>query len=511
MPSISRFPLLLATFAFAHACQCGVPETDDGGTDAIPCIVNSDCGDDAHCDDGFCVDGLAPGTCRGDEDCEGEEICLFPEGSDVGACVNPHACTVDGDCLEGQVCEDGNDDGFRDCLYAGCETDAECEVELAGQCGINDAARCVARACVCRDLCGAPCGEDRQCCGLEGTTATCIDDPGPCGTFTCDPGFAGVASSFGDWESPLCGYADEVCSCEELPPLPAGVIGNAQVLRASPNGALYVIAYDGTYGDVVIAPAVAGPVSGFRHIDGVPPVSVDAPIVAGPSGPRGGIEAPGPDVGAALDAAFGPDGTLYVVAYDATAGALRLLVGDPEGDMSGSVIDDADEVGRAARVHVTADGTLVVSAVARRTSTSQSELRVYGASLPVADGSAFSMRVVDSEPLTGVECEGGCAEGEVCVAAIAPALVALCEPEGVGCDCPDTDVCTLQGCLLKGDAAPLERALVVDGQALTSTAQGVVIIGHEPRAGSARRLSPERRIDHGGYGHVRDRDDPRQR
>jgi hypothetical protein len=484
MPSLSRLPLLLVSFAFAHACQCGVPEVDDGGTDAIPCIINSDCGEDAHCDDGFCVDGLAPGTCRTEEDCDGDEVCIFPEGSDVGACINPHACDVDADCLDGQVCEDGNGDGFRDCLYAGCSSDDECVIELASQCGINDTARCVARACVCRDLCGAPCGEDRQCCALAGTTATCINDPGPCGTFACDPGFQGVPSSYGEWESPTCGYADEVCACEELPPLPAGAIGNAQVMRAAPNGALYVIAYDTTYGDVVIAPATSSTLSGFRHIDGVPSASVDTPIVAGPSGPRGGIEAPGPDVGSALDAAFAPDGTLYVVAYDATAGALRLLVGTPDGPMTASVIDSADDVGRAARVHVTSDGTLVVSAIARRTSTTQSELRVYGASLPVANGAAFSSRVVDSVALTTVDCEGGCDDAEVCVAAVAPATVALCQPEGVGCDCPANNVCTLQGCAAKGTAAPLERALLVDGLALTATAQGVIVIGHEPRAGA---------------------------
>jgi len=483
----------LLVFALAPGCQCGVPDTDDAGEDAIPCIVNSDCGEDAHCADGFCVDGLEPGTCRGDEDCEGEEVCLFPEGSDVGACINPHACDDDGDCLEGQVCEDGNDDGFRDCLYAGCETDDECAVELAGQCGINDAPKCVARACVCRDLCGAPCGEDRQCCALEGTTATCIDDPGPCGTFVCDPGFGGEASSFGDWESPLCGYADEVCSCVELPPLPAGAIGNAQVLREAPDGSRWVIAYDVTYGDVVIAPATTGAVSGFVHIAGVPPVSVDAPIVAGPSGPRGGIAAPGNDVGRALDAAFAADGTLYVVAHDATAGSLVLVTGEPGGAMSESVIDASGDVGHAARVHVTADGDVVVAAVARRTPGGLSELRVYGAAHPVSSGSAFFEHTVDSVALSTVDCEGGCVEGEVCAAAVAPATVATCEPEGVSCDCPEGQVCTTGGCRAGGDEAALSLALVVDDLAIASTAQGVAVVAHEGRrnAFAKRHLQPE--------------------
>src|SRR2546428_10084358 len=85
------------------------------------------------------------------------------------------------------------------------------------------------------------------------------------------------------------------CECKTIPPLEPGRWGRFSDLVLG-SGALYVSAYDGTYGDLVmgIHGRLSGQLQTLDYIDGVP---VGDPIVADPSGPRGGMAGPGPDVG----------------------------------------------------------------------------------------------------------------------------------------------------------------------------------------------------------------------
>ncbi len=484
--TVKRLTILIAFAGLGlSGCPgCFNPPVVDAGPDGTPCERSSDCADNEYCaDEGFCVEGLPPGTCESDADCDGEEICVFPpqlEGQ--GICVNPHDCTVDEDCDEGQVCEDANGDGYRDCVYPGCDSDDECEVELGDSCELNTRPKCVARACVCQDYCGADCGEERRCCAPGGENAMCIDEPGPCANEQCDPGFAGVASSFGAWTASLCDYADAQCSCEELPPLPVGALGAPHVLVVDDQDNAYAVAYNATYGDVVVAPAVSGTLEGWVFADGVPPVSDEAPIVAGPSGPRGGVEAPGDDVGSELDAAFGPDGTLHIVARDATSLVLKHIYGPPAGPFTARVLDDDGDGGLSPQVAFDSDGAMIVTHVVRRDNTNWGALRLLALADPV--GAVDADYELDAFPLSGLDCEAGCADGEVCPA-VADGLTAQCVPAGMDCQgCGLNDVCTTSGCQGAADPAPKKQGRAIDGADLVVSGTGLVLFGHDPRAGT---------------------------
>jgi hypothetical protein len=470
----------------AGCAACGeVPSGDDGGPSPTSCVLNSDCAEDEYCgDDGFCVQGLAPGTCEEDDDCEGDDICVFPDGSELGACLSPHACDEDGDCDDGQVCEDSDGDGFRDCIFPGCADDAECKAELGDSCDMNEEPKCVARACVCRDLCGAPCGEDRQCCALPDTTATCIEDPGACAQLECDPGFGGVSDDVGPWSSPMCDYTGTDCRCEELPPLPLGNVGAPHVIVTDPtDDAIYAVAYNFTYGDLLVGPGDESPIVDWTFIDGVPAVSDDTPIVAGPSGPRGGVEAPGEDVGSHLSAAFASDGTLHIVARDATNQTLKHLYGPPAGPFTVRVLDDDGDAGFSPQIRFDGTDGVAIAHVVRRATGDVSELRILASDDATADASTFERYTVATFDLTTIDCEGGCVEGEVCTAG-AGEDPGVCRAEADDCPaCGDSEACTVNGCQTEATAANKTLGRIFDSIDLWFDSTRTAVFGHDPRTG----------------------------
>ena len=81
-------------------CALGCPEDGAGGeATGDPCQLASDCPEGSFCNaDGFCQTGFAEGTCSEDDDCPGEEICVKPDGVELGNCVYPHDCDEDPDC-----------------------------------------------------------------------------------------------------------------------------------------------------------------------------------------------------------------------------------------------------------------------------------------------------------------------------------------------------------------------------------------------------------------------------
>lgn len=397
---------VLAVFVVACACECGEAPIDPPGR--TPCRFNSDCGDGAHCAiDGHCAPGLAPGTCLADTDCDDGFLCVKPDGSDVGACLDQNECATDDDCDDGRVCRVDEDTGFRVCLFEGCEDDDECDAEIGATCTPNEEARCIARACRCQDLCGAPCGEDQQCCASPGQPRACIEDPGPCKEFPCDPGFAGATDAPGEWLATSCSYPTAVCDCRELPPLHVGDVGSPHVLLEGAAGARFVVSYARAYGDVVVADATTSPVGPWRAIAGVP---AGAPIVAGPSGFRGGVSEPGDDVGRMLDAALAPDGTLHVVARDDTNEALVHVSGPPAGPFTTEVLDDTGDPGFWPALTIDGDGRLLVAHVARRTAGGDSEVRLLAQPTAGAAPSSWQRHVLRT---FDVPVDGGVGDAEL--------------------------------------------------------------------------------------------------
>ena len=168
----------------------------------------------------------------------------------------------------------------------------------------------------------------------------------------CAPGFI---ATFNDgrnlWDA--CSLPDVACICAELPPLRARDLGRFSAIAAQPDQALYASAYDGQYGDLVVAKYdPAGTLVSMTWVDGVP----DGGATYGPSGPRGGIEEPGADVGRYTDIAA-KDGRLYVSYYDVTHGNLKVAVRDEAGVWTSHTVDGAgSDVGLYSSVAVDSHG-----------------------------------------------------------------------------------------------------------------------------------------------------------
>jgi hypothetical protein len=290
------------------------------------------CGDDkaAKADSGqqmVCSDG-AP-ACQTAEDCPERNICrdncckrTFRKCADKSECCPGQSCTTEGRCV----------DSFDECTVdsdCGEGGDRVCEEWIDPTLGSTK--RCTFRRCqsgVCPE--GQTCFDDfcvasLPCGGSCPAGEACVPQTNKCHPFGthCDlqpkPGFLVVFSDPANVYD-VCLLANESCKYAELPPLPSGDLGRHASVAAR-DGQVHVAEYDGTYGDLVVSDYDAqGKLTRSVWVDGVPS---GAPVVASPTGPRGGVAEPGPDVGKYTDVAVKPDGTLYVSYYDATNGDLR--------------------------------------------------------------------------------------------------------------------------------------------------------------------------------------------
>ncbi|MCP4500774.1 MAG: hypothetical protein GY822_12505, partial [Deltaproteobacteria bacterium] len=482
---MSVFLVLAFCLSGCEGCAAPVAGPDAGEEPGIACRFNSDCGERSFCgDEGFCLDGLPEGQCLEQSDCPEEFLCVFPDGSDVGACVNPHGCDDNDGCDDGQECV-VNSEGFRQCQYTGCESDDECAIELGSTCTQNEEAKCIARACQCRDLCGADCGEGRQCCAIEGASPMCMGDPGACSKFHCDDGLIGTTPDQGEWNARVCDYDTAVCGCEELPPLPVGRVGMPHQLLHLDDERYAVVAYNATYGDLVIGFMDEGEVREWTIIAGVPERSEDAPIVAGPSGPRGGIEAPGDDIGAHLDAVVHPiTGEVHILATDHTNGTLLHFYGPADGPFVSRILETDDEPGHFPKLFLHGSGEAAYAHVAARNDAGESTLFVSAvADFSTAPGTFYRYEL-RSSALDDVHCQGGCSEGFV--RATAPVLdgISVCLPEAADCDCMGGDVCSSTGCKAPGTTTSFAKAQTTDAMSLLRNGAGAVLFFHDTRSKS---------------------------
>lgn len=209
----------------------------------------------------------------------------------------------------------------------------------------------------CNDEClpaappGMPMGQ--QCCEM---TQMCVDynlnD-------LCNPGFTcPVAQVMMDSSCHItCGM------CMERPPLNPGYLATDLDLVLTSAGDAYVSGYSPgnppstNYGDMVVGSIPGGEVSmiDWDIADGAPAT----PITASPSGWRGGVAAPGDDVGRWTSIAT--SGTqLFVSYYDTTHGALRLAIGLP-GDWTIQTVDDTGDAGRYSSLVLLASGAPAIA------------------------------------------------------------------------------------------------------------------------------------------------------
>ncbi|RJO64139.1 MAG: hypothetical protein C4523_18830 [Myxococcales bacterium] len=320
----------------------------DGDDDSIeePDCVDGKCPDCYYCNrrtdkcklqacDPNCTNpALAPAPCT-DQKNDACAVCMVDESDGPNVCDVPR-CT-------------SNEN--KETLAAECACRApECET-LKKPLACNEATG----VCYCADPCGGPCAENALCCE---PTDLCTDCPAWCEGVACEPGFApggcdpmtdpGCEVFVGDqpwtpcvnWDKDACAFTGvgrpghPSCECEEKPPLPFGRHGRYNDIGVHENTDVWVAAYNETYGDLVVAHAPAAELFEYRiyletadwtFLDGVP----DEAPTAGPSGPRGGIKTPGPDVGKYVSLAVASDGMPRIAYQDADNGDLLFMYASP--------------------------------------------------------------------------------------------------------------------------------------------------------------------------------------
>ncbi len=227
----------------------------------------------------------------------------------------PTTCD-EGSCGANQRCVEG------ECRVVSCAEDAALCGALTCEGG---AAVCNAGGvCECPNapLCPDGCGAGEFCC--FGTNA-CAPTPAPCtqGEYAaCPPGFELAAVTPGALSQDACALVGEECGCVESSPLPEGLIGRFSDLAVSGEVA-WVSAYAETYGDLVVGRGAPGEAFEWAWVDGLP---AGAPVVASPSGPRGGVDGAGDDVGQHTSVAVSAGGVVHVAYFDATHQRLKYAV-----------------------------------------------------------------------------------------------------------------------------------------------------------------------------------------
>lgn len=209
----------------------------------------------------------------------------------------------------------------------------------------------------CNDECvaamppGSPMGQ--QCCE---STQMCVDYNV---NDLCMPGFTCPAAMI---------MMDASCHvtcgrCMERPPLNPGYLATDLDFVITSAGDQFLSGYSPgnppstNYGDMVVATIPGGELGmiDWDIADGAPAT----PITAAPSGWRGGVAAPGDNVG--LWTSIASSGTqLFVSYYDATHGALRLAIGLP-GDWRVQTVDDTGDAGRYSSLVLTASGAPAIA------------------------------------------------------------------------------------------------------------------------------------------------------
>jgi len=342
------------------------------------CTVDAGCGDHYACQE---VAGLAGLQCClfVDRGCATEADCCPGETCPTNRqrCLDKaNSCTQDTDCgaLKDRFCEVYTDayGTSRRCRFKACGLNKECP---SGQ-------SCFQGECLAGLPCGGHCEPGKAC---VPTIDRCQDYSAPTGRegakcpMTCAPGFI---ATFDDarnlWDA--CALPRVACVCAELPPLRSHDLGRFSAIAAEPGRAVYVSAYDGQHGDLVVAAyGLDGQPASRTWVDGVP----DGGPTWGPSGPRGGVEEPGQDVGRASDI-VASDGRLYVSYYDVTHGDLKVAMRDETGAWSSHVVDGAaSDVGRYTSIAVDSAGR---PAVAYFQSSAQDSAAIDGCPSPRPQG-----------------------------------------------------------------------------------------------------------------------------
>jgi hypothetical protein len=198
--------------------------------------------------------------------------------------------------------------------------------------------------------------------------------------------------------------ADPTPRCVPLPPLDLGHHATYTGIAAE-AGLVVVVAYNQTYGDLMVGTtASASTPLAWQFVDGVPAAG---PVTGAVDGPRGGIAAPGADVGRYAAVALGSGGAIHVSYADSDAGNLMYALGVPGiggYTWSNHVVDQSGVTGRWTdiSIHPSSGAPAVTYAAVETADGLASELRsARAASSAPAAATDWAFDVLDSVTLTG--------------------------------------------------------------------------------------------------------------
>jgi hypothetical protein len=354
-----------------------------------------------RCDQGGCGEDV---DCCPGMRCRRELNLCFPLLLDT-------ACEVDADCQDkAQVCAQirvGERDPLPVCIFQSCSGDSDCGFGRT----------CYANHCVADTPCGGSCPTGSVCDVQTNTCHPLSTELGP------DPnGFDRVSEAcFKECTDGLMVLTDPLsmtgeiccaidCACRPLPPVVPSRIGRYARVEVGQNAVL-VSAYDAEFGDLVVArysPQTGG-LLGFDYVDGVP----DVPPTADPTGPRGGVRAPGPNVGTHTSIAVDAAGLGRVAYHDVDNNGLKVAIEGPAGVWNSHTVDTASAQGIGALgtftdIAVDAGGTIHISYLAHNTALTGVQGAATGLKLARSrtplpqSGADWEIFVVDARPIVEV-------------------------------------------------------------------------------------------------------------
>ncbi|HVV84131.1 MAG TPA: hypothetical protein VHE35_13745 [Kofleriaceae bacterium] len=227
-----------------------------------------------------------------------------------------------------------------------------------------------------------------------------------------------------------------------------GVLGKWNA-AAHDGGRTVFTTYDESLGDLVLG-TLGGDTSSIDYavVDGIP----DETPTHDPGTYRGGIETPGPDVGAYSSVAFA-GGKVWVAYQDRDRHALRFAREVSAGKFSAHDVDvpaGGERIGAFASLAVRPAGgaaiAYLVSGVAAADGSRTTELRLALTGDPAPNGtSAWSVSTVASAPTS---CAGLCGAGQACAAPAADGEPEVCVTASNDCTpaCANDEVCVAGAC-----------------------------------------------------------------
>jgi hypothetical protein len=432
----ARAPLAVALTIFAvfGACDCEDPINQINEPPGPACQLDTTCGDREAYRGGEC----RPSGCETDLDCCPGTRCRL----DFNACV-PHQldaeydCDTDADCPDAaQRCQTvtlGPREPIQACVYERCEGDADCGFGRS----------CYESVCVQTAPCGGSCPAGEACDVLTSQCAPVAETAAGCAE-ACEGGLR-VLRDPDTMTGDIC--CEAACVCRGLPPIvPVNFGKYARVTIAGDQ--LLVSAYDGTFGDLVVAHfSKAGEIIQVDYVDGIP---LGAGVAADPDGPRGGVAEPGPNVGTHTSIAANAEGLARVAYHDVDNRLLKVALQNSNGSWSSHTVDapgDGGRVGHFTDIAVAPDGTIFVSYLAEDVTGAPgiggtASAAKVARSRNATPGSAadWELFFVDARPSFD-PCDGACGATEGCVIG---GNGPTCAAEATGCaDCGAAQLCVL--------------------------------------------------------------------